>query len=190
MVLDVKRVSIPEVLVSLVLLAIPQEELTEFKHRLRLALVQCGQLQHVVLGLGPVAVQLLVFLGQTLVSLGQVLLAVTGLKGDQTVSLACELLLRHCHVFVQFVLFSLDDFLDGKSHLLDKVSVELRVEMVSLFFIKAFNSLRVLLMEVILHNSYNGFLHLFFHDVVLSRGVDFIKEFFLAFLKSFSSLLL
>lgn len=119
MVLDVKRVSIPEVLVSLVLLAVPQEELAEFEHHLRLTLIQCGQLQHVVLGLGPVAVQLLVFLGQTLVSLRQVLLCVTGLKGNQTVSLTGELLLRDCHVFVQFVLFSLDNFLDGKSHLLD-----------------------------------------------------------------------
>jgi hypothetical protein len=189
-VLDIKRVSIPEVLVSLVLLAVPQEELAEFEHHLRLALVQCGQLQHVVLCLGPVTIQLLVFLGQTLVSLGQVLLAVTGLKGNQAVSLAGELLLRDCHVFVQFVLFSLDNFLDGKSHLLDKVSIELRVEVVSLIFIQALHSLRVLLVEVLLHNAYNGFLHLFFHDVVLTRGVDFIKEFLLAFLKSLSSLLL
>lgn len=189
MVFDVERVCIPEVLISLVLLSIPKEELAELEHHFRVSLIDSSQLDHVVLGLRSVTVELFILLCETLVSLREVFLAVA-LKGDQAVSLTRELLLRNSHVFVQLVLFSLNNFLHCESHLLDEVGVELRIEVVSFILVKTLDSLRILFVEMLFNDANYRLLHLFLHDVVLSRGVNFIKEFLFTLLKSLGSLFL
>lgn len=92
---------------------------------------------------------------------------------------------------MKFVSFPLNKFFYCESHLLDKVPVKLTVEVITLILIYTFNtSVPALLAKVLLDNSDDGLLHLFLHNVIFSRSVDFIEELFLALFEGVLALFL
>ena len=84
---------------------------------------------------------------------------------------------------MKFIFLSLHNLLDCCSHLDNQVLIELTVEVVSLILVDTFDSTLVLLLEVFFNDADCGLLHLFLHDMVLSRSVDLIEELLLSLFK-------
>ena len=99
------------------------------------------------------------------------------------------LLWRHCNIQVKFIAFVFTHFLNSAFHLLNKVAVKFRVEVITFVFVKTLDWL-VVFAKVFPNNADDSFLHLLFKNMILSTGVDFIKEFFFPFLVSIVGLLL
>jgi hypothetical protein len=91
---------------------------------------------------------------------------------------------------MKLVPLSLDQFFDSQPHLLDKVPVKLTVKVITLILVYSFDAgLPTLLTKVFFDNADDCFFHLFLHNVIFSRSIDFIEELLLALLKSVLTLL-
>ena len=97
-------------------------------------------------------------------------------------SLKLSLLLGNDDVGMKLVLLAPNQTPDRGSHLLHQEVVQLRVKVVSLVLLEAGERL-LLSLEVLFHDSHDGLLHFFFHDVVLALSVDLVEEFLFHILK-------
>lgn len=84
---------------------------------------------------------------------------------------------------MKLILLPGNNVLNSLSHLSNQIGIQLTIEMIPFIFIDALNSTIIFLAKVLFDYPYNGLFHLFLHDVVFARGIDFIEEFLLSLLK-------
>lgn len=171
---DVETEGVTHVLLCLLEVLLSQVELSEGPHQQRVPFLLLLKLNKVFFSLGRSLSQELLLVSHSFVS---VLGWLTGLFLDQMITFTICLHFRCGNHKVKLISLSLDHLLDGLFHLLDKVYVQLWVELVTSVLLESFECTSLL--EMFADDSDDCLLHLFFQNVVLALGVNLIKEFFL-----------